>query len=271
MVDGSSGSLTDYLAAERTFLAWIRTGLALMGFGFVVARFGLFLRALGQTESRGFIGVHGSSFWFGPVLILLGVIVTALSAWNHFSLIRTLNRRESPFDHPSWLGLGLAVVLAAIGVAMTIYLISVRDPPPGYREEQEESSMATTLDNGITTLPSRHSVDDTVARLEELLKTKGVKLFALIDHSGEAEKVGLQLRPTKVLIFGNPKAGTPLMVASPTIALDLPLKVLISEDAAGAVWVSYNTPAYLQARHGLSADLLQNIAVVGGLSSSAAE
>src|ERR1700683_1329776 len=106
-------------------------------------------------------------------------------------------------------------------------------------------------ENGMVTIPSRQSVDQTVQKLEALLQAKGVKLFALIDHSGEAEKAGMQMPPTKLLIFGNPKAGTPLMIASPSIAIDLPLKALVWQDTAGKVWISYNAPAYLQARHGL--------------------
>lgn len=125
--------------------------------------------------------------------------------------------------------------------------------------------MATDPDNGIVTISSRHSVDETVKRLEELLAAKGVTLFALVDHSGEAAKVGLEMRPTKLLIFGSPKAGTPLMVASPGIAIDLPLKILVAQDIAGAVWISYNSPAYLQARHHLSPDLAKNLEVVEGL------
>jgi len=113
-------------------------------------------------------------------------------------------------------------------------------------------------------------VDQTVQKLEEILKAKGVKLFALIDHSGEAEKAGLQMPPTKLLIFGNPKAGTPLMIACPSIAIDLPLKVLVSQDAAGKVWISYNAPAYLQTRHGLPPDLVQNITIVEALAANAA-
>src|SRR5271163_3962030 len=115
--------------------------------------------------------------------------------------------------------------------------------------------MTSDPQNGIVTIPSHQSVDLTVQKLEGILQAKGVKLFALIDHSGEAEKAGMQMRPTKLLIFGNPKAGTPLMIASPGIAIDLPLKVLVWQDAHGKVWVSYNAPAYLQARHGLPADL----------------
>lgn len=131
--------------------------------------------------------------------------------------------------------------------------------------------MTSNSENGIVTMPSHQSVDQTVQKLEGILKAKGVKLFALIDHSGEAEKAGMQMRPTKLLVFGNPKAGTPLMIASPSIAIDLPLKILVWEDADNKVWVSYNSPAYLQARHGLPPDLVQNIAVVEALATKAAE
>ena len=125
-------------------------------------------------------------------------------------------------------------------------------------------------DNGIIEKPSNHSVDETVNRLKHLLHSQGVTLFALVDHSGEAEKVGMKMRPTKLLIFGNPKAGTPLMLAAPSIAIDLPLKVLVREDSDGQVWVSYNCPEYLKQRHGLPEDLLANIAVVQALVSKAA-
>ena len=131
--------------------------------------------------------------------------------------------------------------------------------------------MATATNNGIVNKPSKHSVEQTVEALSNSLKTKGVAVFALIDHSGEAEKVGLKMRPTKLLIFGNPKAGTPLMLASPSSAIDLPLKLLVWEDAQGKVWVSYNSPAYLQERHGFPKELLQNVAVVETLASSAGE
>ena len=123
---------------------------------------------------------------------------------------------------------------------------------------------------GIVTILSNHSVDQTVESLKELLRQKGVQLFALVDHSGEAEKVGLQMRPTKLLIFGNPKAGTPLMLASPGIAIDLPLKILVAEDESGKVQVSWNGPAWLQTRHHLPQDLLPNIAVVEALAAKAA-
>jgi uncharacterized protein (DUF302 family) len=131
--------------------------------------------------------------------------------------------------------------------------------------------MKPNPDSGIVTILSHHSVEQTVQKIEELLRAKQVKLFALVDHSGEAESVGLQMRPTKLLIFGNPKAGTPVMLAAPSAAIDLPLKLLVSEDGAGKIWISYNNPAYLQARHGFPQDLLQNLAVVEALAQKAAE
>ncbi len=131
--------------------------------------------------------------------------------------------------------------------------------------------MATATDKGMMNKPSNHSVEQTVERLKEILQSKGVTLFALIDHSGEAEKVGFKMQPTKLLIFGSPKAGTPLMLAAPSIALDLPLKILVWEDAQGKVWVTYNSPVYLEERHDLPPDLLPNIAVVEMLAAKAAE
>jgi len=125
--------------------------------------------------------------------------------------------------------------------------------------------------SGIIDTPSHHSVDQTVERLKDILRAKGVMLFALIDHDGEAEKAGMSMRPTKLVIFGNPKAGTPVMLAAPSIAIDLPLKILIWEDGQGKVWVSYNSPAYLQERHGVPQELLPTIAAVEALAAKAAE
>ncbi len=131
--------------------------------------------------------------------------------------------------------------------------------------------MPPNPENGIVTIACHHSVDETVRILQGILQAKGVKVFALIDHSGEAEQAGLHMPPTGLLVFGNPKAGTPVMLASPTIAIDLPLKILVWEDAGGKVWISYTAPAYLQARHNVPPELLQNIAVVETLAAKAAE
>ncbi|MGH9718038.1 MAG: DUF302 domain-containing protein [Candidatus Acidiferrales bacterium] len=124
---------------------------------------------------------------------------------------------------------------------------------------------------GIVSKPSNHSVDETIAKLQQILQSKGIALFALVDHSGEAARVGLQMPPTKLLIFGNPKAGTPLMLASPGIAIDLLLKILVSQDAEGKVWLSYNDPAFLMDRHNLPAEYLPVLAGVEMLATKAAQ
>ena len=126
-------------------------------------------------------------------------------------------------------------------------------------------------DSGIITRPSRHSVAQTVEGLTAVLRAKGVTLFALVDHTGEAAKVGMTMPATKLLIFGNPKAGTPLMLAAPSVAIDLPLKILVWEDGQGRVWLSYNSPAYLQERHGVPEALMANVAVVETLARAAGE
>jgi uncharacterized protein (DUF302 family) len=135
-------------------------------------------------------------------------------------------------------------------------------------EFSEEHVMSA---NGLLQVPSGYSVEETLKRLESIFAEKGLKIFALIDHSGEAEKVGLKMRPTKVLIFGSPTGGTPLMVAAPSLAIDLPLKTLVAEDENGKVSVSYNDPEYLRQRHGFPAELVKNIAGVGALVAKAVE
>jgi uncharacterized protein (DUF302 family) len=124
--------------------------------------------------------------------------------------------------------------------------------------------------NGIAAIPSAHSVTETVARIRTTLEAKGVTLFAVIDHSGEAAKAGLHMPDTKLLIFGNPAAGTPLMLSAPSTAIDLPLKILVAEDQAGRVSISWNDPAWLQARHAFDPALIANIAVVEKLATAGA-
>ena len=118
---------------------------------------------------------------------------------------------------------------------------------------------------GIDSVPSPRTVEETLARLDGVVGTAGLTVFARIDFSGDAARAGLTMRPAQLLVFGNPKAGTPLMVAAPSVALDLPLKALVWEDAEGHVWVSYNTPAYLKERHGVPGDLIGNIAGIAAL------
>ena len=126
-------------------------------------------------------------------------------------------------------------------------------------------------EKGLLQVASHYSVDETVKRLQAAFAEKGLQVFGLIDHSGEAERVGLKMRPTKVLIFGSPKGGTPLMVAAPSLAIDLPLKALVAEDAAGKVSVIYNDPQYLKERHGVPEELIKNLAGAGVLIAKAVE
>ena len=131
--------------------------------------------------------------------------------------------------------------------------------------------MTTDLSSGIVARKSANSVNETVRRIEDALRAKGITLFATVDHSGEAERIGLRMPNTKLLIFGHPKAGTPIMLAAPSAAIDLPLKILVSEDSAGDVWLCYNSPVYLQSRHGFPQELAQNIAGIEDLAKIASE
>jgi len=130
--------------------------------------------------------------------------------------------------------------------------------------------MTSDRDPGILSIPAPASVDQTVASLTQTLVAKNITLFALVDHSGEAAKIGMTMPPTKLLIFGSPRAGTPIMLAAPTAALDLPLKILVHQDPSGNVWITYNAPSYLQQRHAIPDELMPNIAVIEQLARSAA-
>lgn len=133
----------------------------------------------------------------------------------------------------------------------------------------ERAIMPRVPNSGMIHLSSPHSVMETLARLEAIVKAKGLPTLARIDHSGDAGKAGLSMRPTQLLIFGNAKAGTPLMVASPTVAIDLPLKALAWQDPDDKVWLSYNSPDYLKQRHAHPENLLQNIAGIGSICAEA--
>lgn len=124
---------------------------------------------------------------------------------------------------------------------------------------------------GLTSVPSKYTAPETLDRLESIVRSSGLTVFARINFSGDAEKVGLKMHPAQLLIFGNPKAGTPLMIASPTVAIDFPLKALAWEDANGQVWLTYNEPQYLKERHGLPAELMKNISGIVDLARKAVE
>ena len=130
---------------------------------------------------------------------------------------------------------------------------------------------AVYMPEGIQTCTSRYSVDEIVARLETLLQEKGIKLFCVVDHSGEAKAAGLEMPATKLLIFGNPKGGTPVMLASPSTALDLPLKILVAESGDGKTLLSWNDPAWLQQRHSFPEEFISNLSAAGVLARKAAE
>jgi uncharacterized protein (DUF302 family)/uncharacterized membrane protein YidH (DUF202 family) len=244
--------LGDFLAAERTLLAWTRTSLALMGLGFVVARFGSFL-------------------WVGTALIGAGALLNLLSGWHHIETVVTVAPEQGPHLHSTMLAVATSVFLGLVGIAMAASIVSVRASTEPQASISQERTVTLGTDKGIIDMMSHHSVDQTVETLRTMLQSKGVTLFGVIDHSGEAEKVGLTMLPTKLLIFGSPKAGTLLMLAAPSAAIDLPLKILVWQDAGGSVWISYNSPQYLQRRHGLPTELLPNISVVEMLAAKAAE
>jgi len=265
------GGATDYLAAERTVLAWIRTGIALMGLGFVLARFGLFLQEFNRLEPDFPARSYGISLWIGVALILMGVSVCLLSMFRHLRMLKQLQAGESLYLRRPLMVIAVAVALVILGLIMAGYLVFADPKALVHASVQEEKPMPTSAENGIVRIPGNHSVDETVARLQGILQAKGVKIFMVVDHSGEAASAGLKMPNTKLVIFGNPKSGTPLMLASPSVALDFPLKILVAEDGAGKTWISYNSTAYLQARHGLPADLLPKIAVIEALATKAAE
>jgi uncharacterized protein (DUF302 family) len=206
------------------------------------------------------------------------MVVNLSSAWRHVRLVRELDRGEPACSRSLTQAVATALFLALVGLAMAICLVSVRGSANIHSQDIEEKTMpqatsktAPETSNGFISKPSNHSVEQTVEKLKNILQSKGVTLFAVVDHCGEAEKIGMKMRPTKLLIFGSPKAGTPLMLASPSVAIDLPLKILVWEDGQGKVWISYNSPEYLKERHHLPPELLQNIAVVETLAAKAGE
>jgi uncharacterized protein (DUF302 family)/uncharacterized membrane protein YidH (DUF202 family) len=253
-----------YLAAERTFLAWIRTGLALMAFGFVVARFGLFLREIEASRGASHIEPSTLSLPLGVGLVLIGVMANILASWRHVRYIRELNQGLPAVGRPSRLAIAFALILAAVGLAMAFYLSTMKADNPSLHAIYKEAASMKTGD-GIISRPSKYSVPDTLDLLETILRAKGVSVFARVDHSKEAEKVGMQMPPTQLLIFGNAKAGTPVMLVAPTAAIDLPLKALAWQDSDGKVWLSYNDPKYLEQRFGLTDDEVKTIAGAGSL------
>lgn len=152
--------------------------------------------------------------------------------------------------------LSTVFLLPLLGLALTASVAMAQAPAPA---------------SGLTAKPSKYSVADTIDRLEKIAKAKGITIFARVDHAGEADKAGLKMRPTQLLIMGNPKAGTPVMIAAPSAAIDLPLKALAWEDANGKVWLGFNSGEYLKQRHGIPDDLVKNVGAIAGLVDAALE
>jgi uncharacterized protein (DUF302 family) len=164
------------------------------------------------------------------------------------------------------------LIAAALAGALALSIASVVHTGPAIADVANLASgrlqPMIAKGQGIVDVPSRHSVDETVARLEQLLKAKRFR-SSPGSTTAEAAKVGLKMRPTKLLIFGNPKAGTPPMLPGPSLAIDLPLKILVWQDGTGKVWLSYNSLEYLRERHGVPRQLIQNLGVVEALTAAA--
>ena len=235
-----------------------------MAFGFVVARFGLVLRELAVTQVTGPAAQSAISLPLGVGIVLLGVVVNVVASWHHVRYIQALKEGSLTVGRPSRQAIILALILAAAGLALALYLGMTRASNPGADFPRKDMSLMKTGD-GIISKPSKHPVPETLDRVEAMLRAKGIKVFVRVDHSDEAEKVGLKMPPTQLLIFGNPKGGTAVILAAPTAAIDLPLKALARQDTSGQVWLSYNDPAYLMRRFGLNEDEIKTIVPAGHL------
>jgi uncharacterized protein (DUF302 family) len=160
-------------------------------------------------------------------------------------------------------------ILLVTSIATASAVNSTEEPP--HVQTATEQSMDQPSIEGLIVLPTRHTVADILARTAAIAHAKGITVFATIDFSGDAARSRLALRPSGMVILGNPVAGTPVMVAAPTTAIDLPLKILAFEDAEGNTWVAYIDPKYLQKRHGFPEALVQNLTPIGGLAEAVAK
>jgi uncharacterized protein (DUF302 family)/uncharacterized membrane protein YidH (DUF202 family) len=246
----------EHLAEERTLLAWLRTSLGLAGLGFVLDRAGILLRAMNVPAATiAEEAPHVRGVW----LVGLSLLVNVLAVSRHLATLRAMRRAGLTTAIPQGPVLVLALLLTIFSAALTITLL-----PPA-RAVTDRRTDAMDIGEGIIRKSSPRSVPETLDRLEGILKAKGVQVFARIDHAGEAARVGLSMPPTQVLVFGNPKAGTPVMLAAPTSAIDLPLKALAWQDSAGQVWLGYTDPRYFARRYGLGDSRVAPLAVVADL------
>jgi len=245
----------EYLAEERTLLAWLRTSLGIAGLGFVLDRFSIFLRMVQPDLATTGRVPHVHGLW----LVLLSVAVNVLAISRHLATVQTMRRAGLASAAPQTPVLVLAVLLTLLTAALAFSISPAANAATATRSDAME------IGEGTIRRPSPRNVPETLDRLESILKGKGIQVFARFDHSGEAAKVGLKMPPTQVLVFGNPKAGTPVMLAVPTSAIDLPLKALAWQDAAGKVWLGYTDSAYFARRYGLTEAQVVPLSGIGQL------
>ena len=249
-------NFSDHAANERTFLAWLRTGIAVAAFGFVIEKFNFFIAVMAGPAGR---AMRPLDQYDGIVLIVIGIAVMLLGGVRFLYNEREINRAEIRTAGESrtalllWSGLGFAAA------ALCIYL-AVRS----HIELQNMEKEGAMSQQGMIAVPSGATVNETAARLETVLKAKNQTIFARIDHGAGASAAGLTLRPTILVIFGNAKVGTALMQAEQSIGIELPLKALIWEDNGGKTWLGYTDPKSLAARYGLGAATAPTIDAMSG-------
>jgi uncharacterized protein (DUF302 family)/uncharacterized membrane protein YidH (DUF202 family) len=257
----------DHAANERTFLAWVRTSIAVIAFGFLVERFDLLLVSAAPASLKNRASALQEEFGrlVGLVLIVLGVVMILIAVHRFVRTAKEIDDQGIAPGTGSRTDLALASLLVILIGALLFYLVHNLAAQTSDRQVMNNAltlgSTAMTAD-GLIEISSDFEAADTMNRLEAEVKAKGMTVFARVDHAGGARAVGLSLRPTELLIFGNAKGGTPLMEANQEIGLDLPLKVLVYQDAAGKVWLAYSSPSWLAERYDLPNSVAANVSAL---------
>ena len=249
-------NFSDHAANERTFLAWLRTGLAVAAFGFVIEKFNFFIAVMAGPAGR---AVGRLEQYDGIALTVIGVAIMVLGGVRFVRGAREIDRADIREPRTSRAGLLLWIGLGVAAAALCIYLVVT-----SHIELQRMGKDGAMTQQGMIAVPSGAGVSETAARLEAVLKAKGQTIFARVDHGAGAAAAGLALRPTILVIFGNAKVGTALMQAEQSIGIDLPLKALIWEDTGGKTWLGYTDPKALAARYGLGAATAPTIEAMSG-------
>jgi len=248
-------NFSDHAANERTFLAWLRTGLAVAAFGFVIEKFNFFIAVMAGPAGR----VRPLDQYDGIAMTVIGIVIMLLGGIRFLCNAREINRAEIRTAGKSRTALLLWSGLGFVAAALCVYLV-VRS----HIELQQMGKEGAMTQQGMIAVPSGAGVNETAARLEAVLKAKGQTIFARVDHGAGAAAAGLTLRPTILMIFGSAKLGTALKQAEQTIGIDLPLKALIWEDSGGKTWLGYSDPKALALRYGLGAATAPTINAMSG-------